>query len=699
MTAAERRLAAIMFTDMVGFSALTQRNEALALELLAEHQRRLRPIFAQHGGREIKATGDGFLVEFTSALQAVRCAVAIQTALVERNASAAADRRIELRIGLHLGDVEVRDDDVFGDGVNIAARVEPLAEPGGICITGAVFDQVHNKIDQPLVRLAKPELKNIQVPLDVYRMVLPWTQAASKHVGRRPTTWRIGDRPGMRAGVMVAALVVIVALVSWWTTSRTPRSPGSLPTASAPTAEPTPTPAKKSVAVLPFVNMSSDEENEYFSDGISEDLITALSKLSGLRVAARTSSFVFKGKNEDIRAIGAQLGVGAVLEGSVAKSGSRVRITAQLINTADGYHLWSESYDRDLEDIFAIRSEVAQTVAKELEVTLGTAERQRLEQRPTENVEAYQLYLKARHATSTLDDWASATRYLHQAIALDPNYALAYLGLAHHYVWTADWVLPSRDAMPRAREAGEKALALDPSLAEAHVWLGMVHWWYDQDAKTAVREFEIALAMEPDLVSGNHWYSLVLAGLGRFDEAIAKSQHAYEIDPLAANGASWSGLALYFARRNDAAIAQLRTGATVEPDNWWVHALLARAYGRAGRFPEAIGAAREAQRLAPQIVEVDSILGRVYADAGETAKAEEVLVRLRSQMRDEFVAPPYIAAILIGLGRFDEALVELAKGLEERSWYVMNWKVDPDLDPVRADPRFQALLEKVGFGP
>ena len=698
-TGTERKLAAIMFTDMVGFSALTQRNEALALDLLDEHQRRLRPIFARHGGREIKATGDGFLVEFSSALEATRCALAIQTSLVERNASATAERRIELRIGLHLGDVEVRDGDVFGDGVNIAARIEPLAEAGGICITGAVFDQVHNKIDESLVRIETPELKNIQVPIGVYRVVLPWTQAASKDRSGRSTQSRPGSGRGTRAGVTAAVVAVGAVLLLWFTSSRAPQSPSLPPPAAVPAPESTPTPSKKSVAVLPFVNMSSDKENEYFSDGISEDLITALSKVSGLRVAARTSSFAFKGKNEDIRTIGTQLGVGAVLEGSVAKSGNRVRITAQLINTADGYHMWSESYDRELEDIFAIRSEVAQTVVTALQVSLGAAERQQIEQRPTENLEAYQLYLKARHATATLDDWASAKRYLHQAIALDPNYALAYLGLADYYVWTADWVLPSREAMPRAREAAEKALRLDPSLAEAHVWLGMVHWWYDQDAKSAVREFETALAMEPDLVTGHQWYGLVLAGLARFDQGIASTQHAYEIDPLAPNVVSFTALALYFARRNDAAIAQLRSGIAVVNDNWWLRALLARAYGRAGRFREAISEAREAQRMAPQIVEVESILGRVYADAGETAEAEKVLAHLRTRMRDEFVAPPYIAAVLIGLGRFDEALVELAKGLEERSWYVMNWKVDPDLDPVRGDPRFQALLEKLRLGP
>src|SRR5262245_20197053 len=322
-----------MFTDMVGYSALMQRNEALALELLADHQAYLRPIFVRHGGRVIKTTGDGFLVEFSSALQAVRCAIAAQTAMVEQNEAAAPERRIQVRIGLHLGDVEVRDDDVFGDGVNIAARVEPLADAGGICITGPVFDQVRNKIDERLKLLRRPEMKNIHVPMDVYRVVLPWTQGVAKR------SIPVPRRTGMRAGA-IAALVGVVAVAGWWLVTH-----GMYGTHRTDTTVREGVLAKKSVAVLPFVNMSSDKENEYFSDGITEDLITALSKVSGLHVAARTSSFAFKGKNEDVRTIGAQLNVGAVLEGSVSKAGNRVRITAQLTNTADGYHMWSDRYD------------------------------------------------------------------------------------------------------------------------------------------------------------------------------------------------------------------------------------------------------------------------------------------------------------------------------------------------------------------
>jgi serine/threonine-protein kinase len=442
--------------------------------------------------------------------------------------------------------------------------------------------------------------------------------------------------------------------------------------------------------------MSSDKENEYLSDGITEDLITALSKVSGLHVAARSSSFAFKGKNEDIERIGAQLHVGAVLEGSVAKAGNQVRITAQLINVADGYHLWSDSYDRELRDIFAIRSQVAETVAKALQVTLAAGERRTLAQKPTEDVEAYQLYLKARHATATLDDWATAMRYLQQALARDPNYALAYLGLADYYVWSVDWEVPSIEAMPRARQAAQKALELDPSLAEAHVWLAVVHWWYDQDVDATLRECQTALAMQPDLVTAHQWYGTVLVSIGRSDEGIAETRRAYELDPLALNVATSMGYNLFFAGRNDAAIEQLRTATTIQRDNWWAHAWLARAYARAGRFPEALAAARKAQQLSAY-AEIESVLGRVLADSGDRAEATKVLDHLRERARTEFVAPPYLATILIGLGRLDEALVELAKAVEARSYYVMYWRVDPDLDPLRSDPRFAALLKKVGL--
>jgi TolB-like protein/Tfp pilus assembly protein PilF len=441
--------------------------------------------------------------------------------------------------------------------------------------------------------------------------------------------------------------------------------------------------------------MSSDKENEYFSDGITEELITALSKVSGLRVAARTSSFAFKGKNEPIESISKQLHVGAVLEGSVAKAGNRVRITAQLINAADGYHLWSDSYDRELADVFAVRSQVAETVAKELQVTLGTGEIRKLEQKPTEDLEAYQLYLKGRRELEQQTDFPGALRYFQQAIARDPNYAVAYLGLAEYYYWVADWTVSSRDAMPRCLEAAQKALELDPSLAEAHVWLGIARWWYDRDLDGARRELQKALAMRADLASAHMWYGLYLTALGQPDEGIAESRRAVEDDPLSFLTSTFLGVNLYYAGRNDEAIQRLYTAVAIS-DFWWARMWLGRAHARAGRFPEAISELRDVLRIAP-FADTEAALGRTYAEAGNGEEATKVLNHLRTSKSDMFVSSGYVAVVLIGLGRRDEAFAALEQAKEERWYYVGFLKVDPYFDPLRSDPRFKALLKEAGL--
>jgi TolB-like protein/class 3 adenylate cyclase/cytochrome c-type biogenesis protein CcmH/NrfG len=680
-----RKLAAIMFTDMVGYSALAQRNEALALLLVDEQQRLLRPIFAQHAGREVKGTGDGFLVEFASALQAVRCALEIQTAMVQRNSSAAPERRMQIRIGLHLGDVEVRDGDVFGDGVNIAARIEPLAEAGGICITGPVFDQVRNKIDEPLERLRQPELKNIQVPIDVYRVVLPWTMGAPKRVGSRAAPWR----PGGRAAT-IAALVGVVATLGWWLTTRGPHIASTSPAEA---------PSRKSIAVLPFVNMSSDKENEYFSDGITEDLITALSKVSGLHVAARTSSFAFKGKNEDVRTIGTQLNVGAVLEGSVAKAGNQVRITAQLINVADGYHLWSDSYDRDLQDIFAIRSQVAQTVAKALQVTLAADERQRLDQKPTENLEAYQLYLKGRYYVNryTEDGLKKGLAYLQQAIALDPGYALAYQGLAYYYTVMSDWFAPQKDAMPKARAAAEKALQIDPTLSEPHTFLAFVAWYYDWNWSVAEEEYKRALALDPNSVVAHWTYGLSLSAIRPPDESIAELRKAVAIDPLSPEANSFLGMAFYYAHRYADAIAQFRATLEMEPNYSLAHLWLGNSYVQNGELEHGLAELRRAKELDPHNPDVMCGLGHAYAVAGDRDAAQRVIEELHQQSQAGHVSPYYFAVIYAALGDTDQAFTLLDRAYDDRGFYISSLKVDPMVDPLRSDPRFAALLKKVGL--
>jgi TolB-like protein/class 3 adenylate cyclase/lipoprotein NlpI len=666
-----RHVCAVLLADVIGFSKLMGEDDERTARAVDQLQSIAQGIVSDSNGRAEPVAGDALFATFDSVVAAVQAAITIQ----RRIASEAFEGQpLQIRIGVHLGDVLLRDGRAFGDAINIAARLEALARPGTICISEGVYRQVRNKFDEPFVDLGRQQLKNISDPVHAY-LIVPKDAAPRPAPHRRALRWTSGA--GALAVLIIAALFV---------TRRVVPVPSLLGRSED----------RKSVAVLPFVNMSSDKENEYFSDGITEDLITALSKVSGLHVAARTSSFAFKGKNEPIENIGAQLHVGAVLEGSVSKAGNQVRITAQLINTADGYHLWSDSYDRELQDIFAVRSQVAQTVAKALQVTLGAGERQRLEQKPTEDLEAYQLYLKGRRAAETLNDWGTAMRYLQQAIARDPDYALAYVGLAGYYVWADDWAMSPDEALPRAREAAEKALQLDPSLAEAHVWLGVVRLWYNRDFEAARHEFQTALTLQPYLASAHEWYGAYAVGVGQIDEGLAESRRAVELDPLAPHTNTFLGFNFYFARRNEAAIKQLRTAVAIDPGYSWAHEWLGRAYGRAGRFSEAVTELRIAQEISAS-PEIESVLGRVYADGGDRLEATKVLNHLRERMRDEFISSAYVATILVGLGETDEAIVALAQAEEQHSYYVMWWKVDPDLDPLRSDPRFTALLKKVGL--
>jgi tetratricopeptide (TPR) repeat protein len=290
-------------------------------------------------------------------------------------------------------------------------------------------------------------------------------------------------------------------------------------------------------------------------------------------------------------------------------------------------------------------------------------------------------------------------RYLQQAIARDPSYALAYVGLAYYYVVNADWALPANEALPRAREAAEKALELDPSLAEAHTWLGVVHWWYDRDYAAARREFQTALTMQPELASAHAWNGQYLVAVGQVDEGLAESRRAVELDPLSPEINTFLGFTLYFARRYDEAITQLRTAVAIDPDHWFAHEWLGRTYARVGKFTEAIAELHDAQRLGAGNPELESALGRVYADAGDRAEAIKVLNHLRERMRNESISPGFVATIHVGLGEIDEAFAALAQA-EAQHWYLVGWwKVDPELDPLRSDPRFTALLKKVRLEP
>jgi TolB-like protein/class 3 adenylate cyclase/Flp pilus assembly protein TadD len=679
-----------MFTDMVGYSALAQRNEALALELLEEHRRIVRGILPSHGGREVKTTGDGFLLEFSSALEATQCAVALQKAHLERNQSQPAERQIRIRIGIHVGDVVAQAGDIHGDGVNVAARIEPLATPGGICVTRAVFEQIENKVPQKLVQLSRPELKNISANVEVYRLVLDGA-------GAQPSATRA--RKILAFAVLFVIVLNVCLLLKFGGMLNSPRQVNQTGPAKAhPGTEGSRT-DQKSVAVLPFVNMSADKDNEYFSDGVAEEILNALACTPGLRVAARTSAFSFKGRNESVQQIGTVLNVGYLLEGSVRRAGDRLRITAQLINVADGFHLWSEEFDRKTEDVFAVQSEVAQRVQEALKVKLLTGTGSAATLPGTDNLEAYDLYLRARQFWNlrTADDVQRAVGLFQQATEKDPRFGAAYAGLALAYAVLPEYAaLPYSVTHPKALAAARRALELDGTSAEAHAVLGTCAA-DDWDLETAAREYQEALRLNPNNPTSHHWYSMLLADEGRWDEALAEARKAQSLDPLSPVIQSSLGERLFLAGRYDESLAAEDKALKLRPDFPNAHLSRGEVFLATGRMPEAVAEFEQMREKAGDTPFGLGYLGCTYARAGRTNEARQVLEKLQNALAGGHAVSYEIALVHVGLGEADQAFVWLERAADSRQSDPRAWQHSPLLTGVVKDPRYAVLLRKFGF--
>jgi len=455
--------------------------------------------------------------------------------------------------------------------------------------------------------------------------------------------------------------------------------------------------ARPTIAVLPFANLSADKENEYFSDGLAEEIINALTKLPGLRVTARTSAFALRGKDLDVREIGARLNVGTILEGSVRKAGNRIRVTAQLINVAGGYHLWSERYDREMTDVFAIQDEISQAIVDKLRVQLVPG--QPLVKRYTDNLEAYNLYVKGRYYLNkrSREALVKGREFLEQAIALDPNYALAYCGIAEFYWMSAHWgFLAPNEAMPQSKSAALKALQLDDTLPEAHCALGSVLGIYDFDWREAEREFKRALELNPASPTVHARYAFfLLRPIGRLEEATAEIDRALELDPLAAFFHLHLAYLFWVRRQYDRAIQQFRNTIEMEPSHYVGHWLLGVTYAQKGMFEEAIAARSRAFELSGRAPIMVATLAEGYAAMGRTSEAQKLLAELQELAQKTFVPAISIAWVYIGLRETDRALEWLNKAIEERDPMVAGLGVEPFYDSLRSDPRFHALLRKM----
>jgi serine/threonine-protein kinase len=455
--------------------------------------------------------------------------------------------------------------------------------------------------------------------------------------------------------------------------------------------------AGESIAVLPFVNMSSDEENEYFSDGMTEELIHALTKVDGLRVASRTSAFAFKGKDADAREIGRKLNVTTLLEGSVRKAGNKLRVAAQLIKVADGYHIWSETFERDLKDVFAVQDDIANRIVETLKLTL-LGERKSLVVPPTVNVEAYNDYLRGRFHWNKRSEEAlqRGIGCFGDAVRVDPHFALAYVGLADSYIVLGGYgYLPTRDAYTRAKAEAIKALEIDEDLAEAHTSLAYVRTFYDWDWAAADKAFRRAIELNPHYPTARQWYGQYLASLGRFDEAVATLRRALQLDPLSLPICASMGRALYYARRFDEAISQCRSALEMEPTFALAHAWLGMAYLAKKETPQAMAELEKAVELTHGNPVLLAGLGAAYAAAGERTEALKILAALKEEAKRRRVLPVFVAVVHGELGEADEAFRWLDVAYEERSDWLVSLKVSPWFDSLRHDARFDQLLRKM----
>jgi TolB-like protein/class 3 adenylate cyclase/cytochrome c-type biogenesis protein CcmH/NrfG len=589
----ERRLAAILAADMVGYSQLMEADEAGTLAQLKTHRKEIiDPKIADHHGRIVKLMGDGMLAEFASVVDAVECAVEVQRAMEKRNADVPKDRQIRFRVGINLGDVIAEDDDIYGEGVNIAARLEELCEPGDVFISGTAYDHLKRKVDVDYEFLGERQVKNIAEPVRVYRMLMG-PAAAGARVGAkrpRPAQWHWA---ALAAGVAVAlATGGVTVWLKPWAPDIAPASVGRMAL---------PLPDKPSIAVLPFTNLSGDPEQEYFADGMAEDIITDLSHISGLFVIARNSSFAYKGKQADVRTIARELGVKYILEGSVRRADDSVRINAQLIDAATGGHLWAKRYDGTLADVFGLQDMVTKQIVTALSVKLTQGEQKQTARKETANSEAYDAFLKGwdHYRRRTPEDFGEAVSYFDKAIELDPDYSRAYAALAATY-WGAffnwwSYALPvikgvghsqSRMAVrDRARKYLEMAMS-DPTPLAYRVAAAM----HAQERRhdEAVAEAERALALDTNDADSHVAIAAALVWGGRADEAVPHVERAMRLDPhYPASYLYVLGLAHFVVGRLQDATAQFETVLKRNPENRETLVLLAAMYGGLGREQEA----------------------------------------------------------------------------------------------------------------
>jgi class 3 adenylate cyclase/tetratricopeptide (TPR) repeat protein len=640
----ERRLAAIMFTDIVGYTSLVQTSEVNALRLLDEHRKILRPIFKEYSGREIKTIGDAFMVEFSGALDAARCAVAVQMALREWNLGSLPEHVVKVRIGIHLGDIVERDRDVYGDTVNIASRIHSLAEEDGICVSQQVYDQIGRNKEFALASLGKHELKNVSGTREVYQILLPWK--------------------GNYEAVAAASAI-----------------------------------EQTRVAVLPFINLGPDPNDEYFAAGMTEETIASVASIHGVSVISRTSVTQYKETKKQAPVIGKELRARTILEGSVRRVGERVRVSVQMIDAVEDEHLWAESWDRDMKDVLAVQSEIADKVADALrrKVVTGDSIRSPRRQHVTiRDSRAYDYYLRGRHLLNEgAEGPDEAARYFRLAIEKDPNLPHPYAALSDYYTYIADAAVLPADAYSQAKKYAREALTLNPRLSEAHSSLALIAFEYDWNWKEAEKQFLEAIRLNRSNSFAHHWYALFLKSMGRFEEALIEGKRAEELDPFSDAVKVVLAIIHWSNQRNEAAARACEQAIQLNPGNPVAHSILGHVKMEQHNVKGALTQAREAEGYGG-VPAVRGVTGWLYGKLGREREATRVLGSLPNSLRGH--KDPYaVGLIYLGMGRNKDAVGKFREARSERSGWLPLFNNTPVFADLRKQRDFIRLTKEISL--
>jgi len=619
-------------------------DEQKAFELLNKNRQIQKPLIEQYNGTWIKELGDGVLATFSTVTDAVNCACSIIKGCSQAEG-------LQLRIGIHQAEVIFENNDVFGDGVNIASRLQSLAPIGGICISETVRNNVANRKEIKTSFIKEETLKHVKEPVRIYEVVIEHSQPEEK------------------------------VLFNLTTVKTTP---------------------EKSIAVLPFVNMSNDPEQEYFSDGMAEEIINSLFHLKDLKVAGRTSSFQFKGKNIDLREVGEKLNVKTVLEGSVRKQGNRLRITAQLINVEDGFHLWSQKYDRDMDDIFAIQDEIALAITEQLKVMMLEKDRDLIIKSTTQNTQAYELYLKGMfHINRRGSSVLTGLQYFEEAIAIDPGYALAYTGYALANFLAAFYsFFPGREIMQKVKQAAETAIRLDNSRYEPYCALAQYYIGLERNWRDAEKNYMKSIELNPRFAQTHSLYGMAYFAFsqGKFDEAERHGRIAIKIEPLSAIDHADLSWTLYMANKFEEALTVAKTGIELDANSFLSHRLAGLCYIALKRYDEASDTFKYLMKISNRHQHAVNSLIWAYCSNGKIEEAKELMNELRERSAAEYIAGTYFGISAAWLGEIDTAFDYLENAYNDHDPILITLKHAPHVPAMlRNDARFQNLLDRIGF--